>query len=136
LVRLAAGRAAELPAVASQRRPLANERARPQHRVFLHAFPPHSTFFAMIPCVNCKVNRSALAFWPPALYNERVQIQGGVFPMAYVISDDCIACGACAEECPVSAISEGDGKYVIDADTCISCGACAGTCPVSAPHEA
>ena len=56
--------------------------------------------------------------------------------MAYVISDDCIACGACAEECPVSAISEGDGKYVIDADTCISCGACAGTCPVSAPHEA
>ena len=56
--------------------------------------------------------------------------------MAYVISDDCIACGACAEECPVSAISEGDGKYVIDADTCVSCGACAGTCPVSAPHEA
>ena len=52
--------------------------------------------------------------------------------MAYVISDDCIACGACAEECPVSAISEGDGKYVIDADTCISCGACAGVCPVSA----
>ena len=37
--------------------------------------------------------------------------------MAYVISDDCIACGACAEGCPVNAISEGDGKYVIDADT-------------------
>lgn len=55
--------------------------------------------------------------------------------MAYIISDDCIACGACAEECPVSAISEGDGKYVIDADTCISCGACAGVCPVSAPQE-
>ena len=57
------------------------------------------------------------------------------FTMAYVISDECIACGACAEECPVSAISEGDGKYVIDADTCISCGACAGTCPVGAPSE-
>ncbi len=37
--------------------------------------------------------------------------------MAYKISDDCICCGACASECPVSAISEGDGKYVIDADT-------------------
>ena len=36
--------------------------------------------------------------------------------MAYVISDECIACGACAAECPVNAISEGDGKYVIDAD--------------------
>ena len=45
--------------------------------------------------------------------------------MAYKISDDCICCGACASECPVSAISEGDGKYVIDADTCIECGACA-----------
>ena len=56
--------------------------------------------------------------------------------MAYVINDSCISCGACAAGCPEEAISEGDGKYVIDADTCISCGACAGTCPVSAPHEA
>ena len=56
-----------------------------------------------------------------------------VFPMPYVISD--IACGACASDCPVGAISEGDGKYVIDPDTCIDCGACAGTCPVGAPQE-
>ena len=39
--------------------------------------------------------------------------------MAYQISDDCISCGACQAECPVDAISEGDGKYVIDADKCI-----------------
>ena len=45
--------------------------------------------------------------------------------MAYVIGDECISCGACEGECPVGAISEGDGKYVIDADTCASCGACA-----------
>ena len=32
--------------------------------------------------------------------------------MAYKISDDCISCGACAAQCPVEAISEGDGKYV------------------------
>ncbi len=58
------------------------------------------------------------------------------FTMAYQISDECIACGACAAECPVSAISGGDGKYVIDADTCIECGACAETCPVGAPAQA
>lgn len=29
------------------------------------------------------------------------------------------AAAPCAGECPVGAISEGDGKYVIDADTCI-----------------
>jgi len=56
--------------------------------------------------------------------------------MAYVISDDCIKCGACEGECPVGAISEGDEKYVIDADACLDCGACAGGCPVSAIEEA
>lgn len=56
--------------------------------------------------------------------------------MAYVISDDCIACGSCMPECPVDAISEGD-IYVINAETCIDCGACAAVCPVDAisPEE-
>lgn len=55
--------------------------------------------------------------------------------MAYKINDACIKCGACADACPVSCISEGDTKYQIDADKCIECGACAGTCPVSAPEQ-
>ncbi|MCI5943424.1 MAG: 4Fe-4S binding protein [Eubacterium sp.] len=52
--------------------------------------------------------------------------------MAYVISDECISCGSCEGGCPVGAISEGDGKFEIDADSCIDCGACAGTCPTGA----
>ena len=44
--------------------------------------------------------------------------------MAYVISDDCISCGACAAGCPVE----------INADVCVDCGACAGVCPVGAPN--
>ena len=54
--------------------------------------------------------------------------------MEYVISDACVMCGACAAGCPVEAISEGDGKYVIDAEKCVDCGACASTCPVGAPQ--
>ena len=55
--------------------------------------------------------------------------------MAFKITDDCIACGACAESCPCDCIVEGNGKYVINAEECISCGSCAAACPVSAPVE-
>lgn len=52
--------------------------------------------------------------------------------MAYKISSECISCGTCEGECPVSAISNGGDIFVIDAGTCIDCGACAGVCPVDA----
>ena len=53
--------------------------------------------------------------------------------MAYVINDDCTACGTCIDECPVEAITEGD-IYVIDPDICTDCGSCADVCPVEAIH--
>lgn len=55
--------------------------------------------------------------------------------MSRIISDECIKCGACADICPVNAISEADDKYVVDAETCIDCGACEDGCPVSAISE-
>lgn len=55
--------------------------------------------------------------------------------MAYCIGDSCISCGSCESQCPVGAISMGDGKFEINADTCIDCGSCAGQCPVSAISE-
>lgn len=59
----------------------------------------------------------------------------GGFTMAHIISDECIACGACIEECPVEAITEGDPIYKIDGGTCTDCGACVDVCPVSAISE-
>lgn len=55
--------------------------------------------------------------------------------MAHKISDDCISCGACADTCPVDAISEGASQYEIDAGLCIDCGACKDSCPVDAISE-
>ena len=54
--------------------------------------------------------------------------------MAYVIGDNCIACGTCQPVCPVEAISEGE-IYHIDPDPCISCGSCAQVCPSDAITE-
>lgn len=52
--------------------------------------------------------------------------------MAYTINSECINCGVCASECPVEAITEGDGIHVIDEEACIDCGACAEACPTDA----
>jgi ferredoxin len=55
--------------------------------------------------------------------------------MAYQITDACVSCGACASECPVSCISQGDNLFVIEASACIECGNCANVCPVGAPVQ-
>jgi len=52
--------------------------------------------------------------------------------LAYVITDACTSCGACASVCPVEAISEGEEQYKIDPDACTDCGLCADECPFDA----
>ncbi len=55
--------------------------------------------------------------------------------MAFRITDECVACGSCAANCPVEAIAEGDGKYEIDPAKCKECGACKDNCPMDAIVE-
>jgi ferredoxin len=50
-------------------------------------------------------------------------------PMAHRITDECLACAACIDECPEEAISEGDPIYVIDPKLCTDCGTCVDSCP-------
>ncbi len=41
--------------------------------------------------------------------------------MALLITDECIRCGACLDECPNQAVSEGDLVYEIDPVKCNEC---------------
>jgi ferredoxin len=58
--------------------------------------------------------------------------------MAYMITEECINCGACEPECPNQAISVGDERYIIDPAKCTECvghydaSQCAAVCPVDA----
>jgi ferredoxin len=58
--------------------------------------------------------------------------------MAYKITDECISCGTCEEECANGAISEEEETYIIDPDKCTECVGnfdapqCAEVCPVNA----
>jgi ferredoxin len=56
--------------------------------------------------------------------------------MATLITEDCISCGACEDECPTAAISLGDEIFVIEPTLCTECVGfhesrkCAEACPV------
>jgi formate hydrogenlyase subunit 6/NADH:ubiquinone oxidoreductase subunit I len=57
------------------------------------------------------------------------------------ITDDCMSCGMCADECRAGAISPGKrrgsayAKYEINQDLCIECGNCIDICPANAIIE-
>ena len=52
---------------------------------------------------------------------------------AIVNSDDCIACGLCADErCPMQAIEIQEEAAFVHEEKCIGCGLCVSTCPTGA----
>ena len=55
--------------------------------------------------------------------------------MAFVITEACLSCGTCEEQCPAEAIVMGEVHYEIDREKCLECGSCAAQCPAEAIAE-
>lgn len=52
--------------------------------------------------------------------------------MPYIVTEDCILCGACVAGCPSGAIEEDETQSRINVEICIECGTCEQNCPVNA----
>ena len=52
--------------------------------------------------------------------------------MPYVVTSECILCGACVTGCESEAITEGDSQAHIDINICVECGTCERNCPSGA----
>jgi ferredoxin len=52
--------------------------------------------------------------------------------MPYVVTSECILCGACVTGCESDAITEGDTQAHIDVNICVECGTCERNCPSGA----
>ncbi len=56
--------------------------------------------------------------------------------MALMITEDCIVCGACDQECPNNAITTGESIYEINPNLCTECigyydePQCVSVCPI------
>ena len=52
--------------------------------------------------------------------------------MPYLVTDECILCGACVVGCPSDAIEEDETSCRILVELCIECGTCEQNCPSGA----
>ena len=52
--------------------------------------------------------------------------------MPYVVTSECLLCGACISGCDSDAITEGETQAIIDIELCIECGTCKRNCPSEA----
>ena len=65
------------------------------------------------------------------IHRERFAFGGEVVPeRGFFITDGCIGCGTCAENCPQQCIESGE-PFVISQENCLHCGLCAENCPAA-----
>jgi Fe-S-cluster-containing hydrogenase component 2 len=84
-------------------------------------------------CSGCRLCQTicSLCHFDEVNPKKAALVIGAEFPVPGVYKPRvCDQCGSCASVCPVEAISERDGVYVIDSSKCTGCGLCVEECPL------
>jgi UDP-glucose 4-epimerase len=89
---------------------------------------PYRRMLAVCFCCDCCCTvRHGLRQGPPAFWETVLRLPG----LSVAAGQDCRACGACVEVCPVGAICLEGGRAQVAA-ACKGCGRCVATCPTGA----
>ena len=96
-----------------------------------NVYPGDTRDIGIIFCINqAQVEYFNLGVNP--IFRETyVMGNGTIEKKGYVITDQCVGCGACLAHCPQRCIEEGT-PYRIRQEHCLHCGSCLEHCPVNA----
>lgn len=93
----------------------------------------HNLIFSLESCINPYQNNICACCTDCCIeLNLRYKFGMNVSPrgpyMPVFNNEKCTECGDCTGRCPVKAISDADGKPMVDMDICLGCGICAENC--------
>ena len=80
---------------------------------------------------NFQLPRYSTLAWNIPYWLQR-RLRRSLTPLPYVELAKCKICRSCLEACPTGAISEANGRVVINYDNCITCFCCQEVCPEGA----
>lgn len=90
---------------------------------------PHTRLFTICNCCPCCCISTATKYMPPDFTDWFHRMPG----VSVRIGDDCMACGACVDQCIYNGILVQGDRAVIT-EHCRACGRCAQACPQQAIH--
>jgi uncharacterized pyridoxamine 5'-phosphate oxidase family protein/NAD-dependent dihydropyrimidine dehydrogenase PreA subunit len=102
-----------------------------ENRVMNDVYPGESRYILEPFCIE-KGELELFDLGKSPIYRETIPLGNSVCKeKGFLITDSCIECDLCAQNCPQQCITSGT-PYLIQQESCLHCGLCFENCPVQA----